>query len=388
MLSFLRLVNFKCFEELGIRCAPLTLLCGLNGMGKSSVIQALLLLSASRLRASLKLNGENVELGTPRDVLYEGAETDSISFELIWNEKSKWGATFNMSKDGSLLVDRDTEPSVDDYGYHVDSGDYWAEKWGLWNPIEELSPGIGSPITVSPIYIGAERVGPRKIYDHADAFRNVASLDAAGEHVLSYLSAHGRDSLGRDDARCVPIWGRRMSDALEYWLQEVTPGVHLGYDVVRDADALIAGYSFDRPGDVPTRRYRATNVGFGLSYVLPVLAGLLVPTGNLCLIENPEAHLHPRGQARIAELAVRAAVAGVQVIAETHSDHFLDGVRVAVREGLIAPEDTAVHYFEREGGKSLVVTPEIDSDGRLSHWPKGFFDQHDDNLARLLAPKP
>ena len=205
---------------------------------------------------------------------------------------------------------------------------------------------------------------------------------------MSYLSAHRGDRLGKSDARCVPIRAQRLSDVLEYWLQAVTPGVHLDYEVVRDADALVAGYSFDRPGDVPTRRYRATNVGFGLSYVLPVLAGLLVPRGNLCLIENPEAHLHPRGQARIAELAVRAAVAGVQVIVETHSDHFLDGVRVAVREGLIRPEETAVHYFEREGGKSVVTTPEIDADGRLSHWPKGFFDQHDDSLARLLAPKP
>lgn len=397
MLSFIRLVNFKCFQDLGIRCAPLTLLCGLNGMGKSSVIQALLLLSASNGKESLKLNGADVELGTPRDVLYEGADTDSVTFELRWAGKHSFSATFNMSKDGSMFVDRDTEPVVHpDTGEQFVDGNMWRDKWDFprftGDHVRDtvlLSPKVVRvPVSDPPIYIGAERVGPRKIYDHADTFRNVASLDAAGEHTLSYLSARGRDRLGKDDARCAPIWGEQLSDALEYWLQAVTPGVHLDYEVVRDADALVAGYSFDRPGDVRTRRYRATNVGFGLSYVLPVLAGLLVPRGNLCLIENPEAHLHPRGQARIAELAVRAAVAGVQVIAETHSDHFLDGVRVAVREGLIAPEDTAVHYFEREGGKSVVTTPEIDADGRLSHWPKGFFDQHDDNLARLLAPKP
>ena len=382
MLSFLRLVNFKCFEDLKIRCAPLTLLCGLNGMGKSSVIQALLLLSASRGRESLKLNGADVELGTPRDVLYEGAETDSISFELHWEEKIPFVSTYNTSEDGSRFVDTDT-------GEYVDGGHMWWEKWE-----SHESPGLPKakwkrvPISDPPIYVGAERVGPRKIYDHSDVFRNVASLDAVGEYTLSYLSAHRGDLLGKSDARCAPIRAQRLSDVLEYWLQAVTPGVHLDYEVVRDADALVAGYSFDRPGDVRTRRYRATNVGFGLSYVLPVLAGLLVPRGNLCLIENPEAHLHPRGQVRIAELAVRAAVAGIQVIAETHSDHFLDGVRVAVREGLIRPEETAVHYFEREGGKSVVTTPEIDADGRLSHWPKGFFDQHDDNLARLLAPKP
>ena len=200
---------------------------------------------------------------------------------------------------------------------------------------------------------------------------------------------HRSDLLEETDPRCVGIPDRRLLGVLEHWLQQVTPGVHLDFDVVRAADALIAGFSFDQPGDVRTRRYRATNVGFGLSYVLPVLAALLVPKGHLCLIENPEAHLHPRGQAKLAELAVRAAVAGVQVMVETHSDHFLDGVRIGVREGLIRPQDTAIHYFERDGdGKSVVATPEIDEDGRLSHWPAGFFDQHDDNLARLLAPKP
>ena len=114
---------------------------------------------------------------------------------------------------------------------------------------------------------------------------------------------------------------------------------------------------------------------------------MLAPPGALCLIENPEAHLHPRGQTKMAELAVRAAVAGVQVIVETHSDHFLDGVRIAVRDGLITPEQTAIHYFSRAGNAARITSPEIDNDGRLSEWPEGFFDQHEENLAKLLEPR-
>ena len=129
------------------------------------------------------------------------------------------------------------------------------------------------------------------------------------------------------------------------------------------------------------------NVGFGLSYTLPVLTALLAPKGSMCLIENPEAHLHPRGQTKLAELAVRASLAGVQVVIETHSDHFMDGIRIAVRDWLIAPEQIAFHYFERQDGKSVVTSPSLDADGRLSSWPAGFFDQHEENLARLIAPK-
>ena len=362
MLRYIKLTNFKCFEQLDMPCAPLTLLCGLNGMGKSSVIQALRVLQATHGRAAMTL----ADLGTPRDVLYEDARTDSISFEVGLDNGSKpFVVTYALSEDGNRLLEVDT--GQDDRVF---------DKWLFGSNLGDI------------VYVGAERIGPRKIYDHSEAFERPSSLGAQGEHTLSYLSACPFDTLDPSDPRCAPADSRRFRVVLDHWLQEVTPGVHLDFDVVRDADALIAGYSFDRPGDVRTRRYRATNVGFGLSYVLPVLAALLVPKGHLCLIENPEAHLHPRGQARMAELAVRAAIAGVQVIVETHSDHFLDGLRIAVREQLIRPEDTAVHYFERDGGKSVVVTPEIDADGRLSHWPAGFFDQHDDNLARLLAPKP
>ena len=133
-------------------------------------------------------------------------------------------------------------------------------------------------------------------------------------------------------------------------------------------------------------KHNATNVGFGLSYTLPVIVALLMPGGFMCMIENPEAHLHPGAQSKMAELAAHAAKAGVQVMVETHSDHFIDGVRIAVREGILTPDDVAIHYFERQGNESVVRSPVIDSDGRLSEWPAGFFDQHEMNLVRLLRP--
>ena len=75
------------------------------------------------------------------------------------------------------------------------------------------------------------------------------------------------------------------------------------------------------------------------------------------------------------------------MIVETHSDHFMDGIRIAVRDGLISPSEASFHYFERQGSKSVAVSPEIDENGRLSHWPIGFFDQHEENLTRLLGPR-
>ena len=375
MLRGIKLKNFKCFEDLDLPCSPMTLLCGLNGMGKSTVIQALLLLRQSFIsgelsRGRLVLGGEFADLGTGIDVLFEYAETDLVEFGLRHADlPTSLRLSFEYSRPGDQLQSEDAALTEE-------SGSELLQQWG------EVPP-LGGNLH----YVNAERIGPRKFYSLSETFARLGNLGARGEYALNYLHARQKETLSSMDPRCTDLREQGVLQLLDHWLQEITPGAHLRFDIVTDADALIAGFYFDRPGDVPTRRYRATNVGFGLSYTLPVLTALLSPPGSLCLIENPEAHLHPRGQTKLADLAVRASLAGVQVIVETHSDHFIDGVRIAVRDGLIRPDQTAFHYFERDGGKTVVTSPQVDADGRLSSWPAGFFDQHEENLARLIAPK-
>ena len=366
MLRIIKLRNFKCFENMELALAPLTLLCGLNGMGKSSVIQAMLVLRQSFVSGELGdghlvLGGELTDLGTGQDVLCEDAEVDMVEFEFHgYDSPTPCRLSFDYSRTADELTTRNSFAAA------------WRE-----------APPLGGRL----VYVNAERIGPRKFYHHSEVFARRGNLGSHGEYTLNYLSARQGETLTSTDPRCLDLPSLRLGEVVDHWLQEITPGAHLRVEMIQDADAIIAGFSFDRPGDVESRRYRATNVGFGLSYTLPVLAALLAPPGTLCLIENPEAHLHPRGQAKLAELAVRASLAGVQVIAETHSDHFMDGIRIAVRDGLIQSDQTAFHYFFREGGKTVASSPRVDADGRLSSWPDGFFDQHEENLARLLEPK-
>ena len=380
MLGKLKLTNFKCFKSMELTCAPLTLLCGLNGMGKSSVIQALLVLRQSSVTGELRegrlvLGGELADLGTGQDVLCEDAEADVVEFELHRADNpTPCRFSFDYSRTADELRTRDASQGVLP---SVEPGSNILKQW------TEIPP-LGGRL----IYVNAERIGPRKFYHHSEVFARRGNLGTRGEYTLNYLSARQDESLPSSDPRCSDPKRCRLMEVIDHWLQEVTPGAHLQLETIQDADAIIAGFSFDHPGDVGTRRYRATNVGFGLSYTLPVLTALLEPPGSLCLIENPEAHLHPRGQTKLAELAARASLAGVQVIVETHSDHFMDGVRIAVRDGLIQPEDTAIHYFSREGSEAVVSSPRVNTDGRLSSWPEGFFDQHEENLIKLLGPRP
>ena len=448
MITRIDLTNFKCFRMLKLTCTNLNLLCGLNGMGKSSVIQALLILRQSvetrdLFAGQLLLGGERVDIGTGVDVFFEDAEGDVVGFGLESDKVLEpWKMSFAYSRASNqlLAVNYDDEINHDSayqdtyrndnnnthsVGSHVDRSQFRKPEMSsssdrlmsesytdsfsqrdVEKSFEESRVGRRRPPNdgyvpkewrdIVPfgghvVYVNAERIGPRKSYPLSDALGKRGEFGVSGEYAWNYLSRNQAKLFERDDPRCMAddvLRGRRLIDVVDYWMQHVCPGAHLQFEGVPDADVIIAGFSFDRSGDVATRRYRATNVGFGLSYVLPVILALLSQSGSLCLIENPEAHLHPRGQTKLAELAARAASAGVQVFAETHSDHFMDGVRIAVRDGIIAPKEASFHYFEREGNKAVVSSPRIDADGRLSHWPFGFFDQHEDNLARLLVPRP
>ncbi len=465
MLRRIGLTNFKCFENLDLPCAPLTLLCGLNGMGKSSVIQALLVLRQSFETGDLQegrlvLGGTLTDLGAGSDVLFEDAGDEVVGFTLHGDQAHPpWTQHFEYSHSSDQLVATRTPLAVADphdaahgepcpvTGQSTKGRSFFAgtgsdakaksainalrrgdpradarlagftdpqriraaaakakaaglshidrvSDWLRTDP-EAVNPDVGvaptwqaaSPFGGRLVYVQADRTGPRKSYPLSEALARRGDFGRRGEYAWNYLNAHQNDSLSAGDPRCGDGSTRRLRGAVNHWLQDVSPGAHLQLESVLASDAVLAGFTFDRPGDVMSRRHRATNVGFGLSYVFPVVLALLSESGTLCLIENPEAHLHPRGQTKLAELTARATAAGVQVFVETHSDHFLDGVRLAIHDGLIPPADTAIHYFERDGGQAVVSSPTVDADGCLSRWPVGFFDQHEENLARLLAPR-
>jgi predicted ATPase len=241
-------------------------------------------------------------------------------------------------------------------------------------------------------HLAAERVGPRVWAEVSDyRVRARRELGSRGELAAHFLAVHGRAPIGIPELRHPNAVSDTLVDQVEAWLGEVSPGARLHVGEHRDLDAVQIRYSFAGPAG-GTNEYRATNVGFGLSYTLPILvAALAAHPGALIVVENPEAHLHPRGQVRLAHLLATAAAHGVQVLLETHSDHVLNGVRLIVHAGLLAPEETSIHYFERrttpERTYAARISPVIDTDGRLDPWPAGFFDELELSLAKLLDPR-
>jgi predicted ATPase len=376
MLESLTLTNFKAFARQELRLAPFTLLTGLNSSGKSSVLQSLALLRQSYEsgdlapvgggEAGLLLNEELVQLGIGQDVRHESYDETGPHITLAVRgdgASALWNAVYEREADHlKLLPDQD-------------GGMDGREPAGLLPTL--FGPGFQ--------YLKADRVSPQVSYPrshHAVSTRGF--LGAHGEHTVNYLRAHQDDpveaaALLVPDAASVTLLGQT-----EAWMQKLCPGVSLEAAGIDGTDTVRLSYRFGS-GVSLSNRYRPTNVGFGLTYVLPiVVACLSAKPGTLILLENPEAHLHPQGQTWMAYLASAAAASGAQVVMETHSDHVLNGLRLRVKQGLLSADATAVHYFRRKDQTSEVVSPVIGPDGRLSEWPEGFFDEWENSLDQLL----
>jgi predicted ATPase len=118
------------------------------------------------------------------------------------------------------------------------------------------------------------------------------------------------------------------------------------------------------------------------------VAILSATSDTLILLENPEAHLHPKGQSKMGELIALAASCGIQIILETHSDHVLNGIRRAVKHNKLDADKVQINYFERYLKKGQptteIITPRIYQSGGIDKWPDGFFDQAEKDLMDLL----
>lgn len=374
MLERLRLQNFKAFTELHLHMAPLTLLSGLNGVGKSTALQALALLRQSSDAGALSregflLNGDYVNLGTGQDVLCEdyvapeGNVEILIALTLTGEEERVWAADYEKDADLLRLASGRTEGADPQ-----DGGDFLFGRGFQYLRADRIVPAVSYP----------------KSYDAAIR-RNF--LGSSGEHTANYLRVH-RDEHLSDPVLLHPL-GRSgaLLDQVEAWMQEFCPGVNVAVDDLEGTDAVRLSYGFfGTAGIDATNRYRPTNVGFGLTYVLPVIvACLTAKPGGLVLLENPEGHLHPRGQTQMGRLCALTASTGAQVVVESHSDHLLNGIRLSVKDGALGAQQVAVHYFHRESkGDVQVAHPVVSADGMLSDWPRGFFDEWDQALDQLL----
>ena len=368
MLERIDLRFFKCFEELRLPLAPLTLLTGLNASGKSSVLQALVLLHQTMREhewtTRLALNGAGVRLGTMPDVVDEVFGRRSFQIGLTDGEDTYDWTFHGDRKDMSMAVQRVSVngrvvEGPQSLRYLLPPGER-ALVASLTRHLRDLS------------YITAERVGPQEAYALEDP-HVVNVVGPRGEHAASVLH------WGRDEpvlsALALPDAPASRFRQVEQRMRTLFPGCTLDLQQAPRANAVTLGL---RTSD-DTGFHLPAHTGFGLTQCLPVvIAALSASEGDILLVENPEIHLHPAGQALMGQFMGDVARAGIQVLVETHSDHVLNGVRRVVKTGRLSAERVAIHFFRpRSGDQPQVLSPALDDGGSIDFWPQGFFDQFD-----------
>ena len=371
MINRLDLETFKCFDLLRLPLGALTLLSGTNASGKSSVLQSLVLLhqtmQENEWATRIALNGIVTNLGTATDVIDQVNGRGNFKVGLLDDHTScHWtfgGSRRDMSLQVSQVVVKGELTSSPDSLHYLLPIDSTKTALSLASVVRDLT------------YITAEREGPREVYPLEDQLA-ITRVGPRGENAVSVFY-RGRDEYIADALR-LPGTAPTALHQVGARLATFFPGCAVDVQPVLNANAVTLGIRTSEA----TGFLRPIHCGFGITQILPIIvAALSVTEGSLLLIENPEVHLHPAGQALMGQFLADVSQSGIQVIVETHSDHVLNGVRRAVKARRIQANKVVIHFLRaRSADTPQVLSPILDDSGNIDSWPDGFFDQFDKDV--------
>jgi predicted ATPase len=376
MIKSLHIENFKSHLDTKIDFANLNIITGMNGVGKSSLIQALLLLRQSYEKDRLKilhLVGDYYSIGSVDDAISQSTVENKIGFSLK-----------------TSVADVDVEYSFDAI---KNLGDTYIRLSNDLQPDEKLNEI--SLFNAKFQYLSAFRNGPSDAYS-VNTYLVKEKHQLSDKEGRTELIAHFIDEYKDQN---IPIPALKFEtegkgqfitllDQINYWMAGgISKNVKVNTKKAGNTSYKIE-YTYNRPGKPLTKSFNPKNVGYGISYDLPIVTALLAASpGDLIIIENPEAHIHPSGQAKLMELICKASHAGVQIIIETHSDHIINGALVCCNKNIISHEEIKVYYFDRdeELHATKVSNLIVEEGGRIDHPPKGFFDQIDIDMQSIMG---
>lgn len=401
MIKGITLENFKCFDKpRSFTFSKINILTGINGRGKSTVLQSLLLLSQSiRKNGSpntLIINGEWVKLGGFEDLKNTDLtkECFKLDVELDIGEKDNHFLKFEFSKN------KENDRIADLTGLIVNSHNYF----------DELSAGPGQDILQEPTseyksvkkpkkallsteadksinsfknfhYISADRLGPNGIAEKWNDTNESLKIGTRGEDTMNVLKFHGKKELNKKvqcDNQDLP--NTLLAQTIG-WLSFVMEGANLKINEIGKSGLLSMSLGADNN---EKHLFIPSNIGFGYSYVLPlIVTGLIAEKGDIVIVENPEAHLHPAAQSRLIQFFSAVASSGVQLFIETHSEHIVNAVRLIALQPdkAITNENVSIYFFDNDFNAKRL---ELDVNSQIDYWPEGFFDQQERDLSQIL----
>jgi predicted ATPase len=422
LFKSLALKNFKCFEEVEVEFAPITLLTGANSSGKSSLIYSLLaMLQTEQFPFYLSPNGKYVDMGSFVEMVsFQNKNCFEIlvqSYDILGeavNYKSEWIKSKNnilpiinrlsaQISDWNILIDKSTsnnkyllniflkveEDEADLFEFmsshspkmygnmkkHVDkeNGNVFSKIENQeFNSIEEIISFIQLSAYTLRDYL------EDNIRTLNDNFNYLGSFRLPPERTY-YQKAKAKEKVG--------VNGEGYIDQIIEW-EETNPEKFKELNEIMAELELIQSIQSEKMKGgrfeltVKTKENSTsaslTDVGFGISQFLPlIVADLQLPETSCLALSQPEIHLHPKIQALFGNyLAKQINKSPKQYIVETHSEYLLNRIRLLLVKGEIKPEDVRIYYFENDGIKSVIHNVEFTIDGQIKGAPDGFFDTY------------
>lgn len=429
MITRLHIENFKSWRDTGeLRFAPLTGLFGANSSGKTAILQFLLMLKQTvdspDRKQVLNFGDERdpVMLGTFPDVVFQHDRSRPIRWSIGWREEDSCEVSFEAQvserRDGLLHTESFQYLMEKGKGLRrLEGGKYEDMEGDISGALRRSNEG-GYEVVLrnaaqpdSPAEVIASRKGPVKFYGFPsdvpgpfDAFEldfegNLGKLSYLGPlreyPKRDYTWSGGRPTgVGRRGERAVDAllaarlngttlsaeqhvarWLQKLGLIHEFRVAEIAPESRLYRVLVRRSKA--------------SPEVLLTDVGFGVSQILPVLVlCFYAPEGSILILEQPEIHLHPSVQAGLADVLIDAIQGrGIQILLESHSEYLLNRLqrRIAEDNGF-TQDDVALYFCSNEDGESRATPLEVDPFGNITNWPRDFFgDEMGDLAARTRA---
>ena len=429
MLQSLRFTHFKSWPKIDLPCGRITGLFGTNSSGKTSILQFLLLLKqtkeATDRKLSLELNGDYVQLGTIRDAIHRHDESLSIETEVVFARDEPLALTDPALGYGAAPLAEGREFALEsrlavqqqaaratrlayrlgghefalrqrskggefDLHHAAEASDFrfirtQGRAWGLPPPIK----GYAFPDQARTYYQNAQflsdleaayegaidrifYLGPLREYPKRDylwARSRPADVGQRGEKAIDAIlaaTADGEKLNLKPKAHLLPF--QRM---VAHWLRDLGLIHSFRVEEIADGSNRWQAKVMTHEGG---SEVLLTDVGFGVSQVLPVITLLLyVPEGSTVLLEQPEIHLHPLAQAGLADVLIYAATRRrVQVILESHSEHLLLRLQRRIAEEAIGGAEVKLYFFDIAAGRSKLTPLRLDLLGNIENWPEHF----------------
>lgn len=400
MISRLHIQNYKCLKNEDMEFRPLTVLTGTNSSGKSSVLQAILLLARN-------LNPKNRERMYDLISMYQELSCD-VSLIFKNNEEYTYCAKSDSNSDADILRWEDSlyfltanrigpEQTVkmsNDYKVGNNGeflfGIFAKVGYEQWRHVkdEELSVwGINTDALLRPyILIGEQSEGididrAKKLLEFEKSIRIVGNfmkkqgikdedIQNAMQKILKSTDRYLNTTRLKKQKSITSI-----HSLVNLWLSHITE-VDINIDSIQQENGTAHIYFTNDEIELIS----PFNLGSGMSYLAKVLIlCFLAKPDDVVMIENPEIHLHPRAQSRLGEFFAFMASKGIQLIIETHCEHLLSSLRYQVYTERLRPDDVILYY--KADDKTPFEPLRINKNGRYTdtedkqrNFPTGFFD--------------